>query len=269
MNDDLGRAAKKSVEEFKDNCLVAHKYTEKVDTLLARDRQNRLWLSIRGTDLFDDEDLISDGLLVFKDSISLYQTYELFEYFQTKVIPQLEKGEKIRLTGHSLGGVKAQMLMLAFPEYIEQVHIFNSPSVIISNPIGLNMSEELKKEMDPSLLRRMEKLVENISKTRTPNDISIYDYSNKNLLSPIANLYFKERYENSIQFGFNYENTYSPSKLHSMAAIMFHIDEVSNNFYKNFSCRNSTVKGISLHIDGCEAYHNTKDIAYTKSITLD
>lgn len=200
--------------------------------MFTSDMQGRKWFVIKGSD--NRQDLLDDVHLYVNKNITSESIISLFRTFEKEVIPFLGES-KIILTGHSLGGAKAQLLMLAYPEYIDKVYLYNSPSV----REYLDFSN--LKPMPRDIQSRLDKAFGNSFMHASPNDIKIYDFVNLRGSEFIVNALGSRRFENSIPFYFypvSEENSYNQ---HQMLIFVKEfnriVDYVKNSTLKEHDCK--------------------------------
>lgn len=93
--------------------------------IAVRDQNDKMHISVRGTELTDFGDLGADFKLMVK-RVPENQTKDLIA-FMDRVIRTLPEGEKIRIVGHSLWGALSQLGSVMFDDQVEETYTFNSP----------------------------------------------------------------------------------------------------------------------------------------------
>ena len=88
-------------------------------------RPGEVVFAVRGTEITDVKDLVAD-VGVFFNTLKMDRTYQFVKSQLQNLIASGLKGDKLILTGHSLGGSICTELLMEFPDDVSAVHIYNS-----------------------------------------------------------------------------------------------------------------------------------------------
>lgn len=110
--------------------IQSYNWTSGFSSVLTYHKENNeLYLSIRGTEITDLNDILSDYSILVDDVPPQWQ--EMNAYFKEVIVPLLEseqfKGKQVTINGHSLGWALSKLLLLSNEKYIKDVYAFNSP----------------------------------------------------------------------------------------------------------------------------------------------
>ncbi|MEZ4483528.1 MAG: calcium-binding protein [Syntrophotaleaceae bacterium] len=87
-------------------------------------------IAVRGTKLSDVGDLITDAVIASGLSVENGQFYKLEEFYNSLVKDgTISAGEKVDITGHSLGGFLTQIFTAKYPEAVNHATTFNAPGI--------------------------------------------------------------------------------------------------------------------------------------------
>lgn len=101
-----------------------------------RDKKGNIFFAIRWTELTDWGDIVADGRLAMKH-VPENQTLSLVTFFERN-LKNLKEGQKVNITGHSLGGALTQIASVMYAERVNESYTFNSPGAkkLSINPEG-------------------------------------------------------------------------------------------------------------------------------------
>ncbi|PHQ88409.1 MAG: hypothetical protein COB42_08935, partial [Sulfurimonas sp.] len=100
------------------------------DAVLFYDKDNNKYvMSIRGTELTSLADIYSDILLI-KNGVAYDQTNDLSLFYETLISNNvLSSTDNLDVTGHSLGGVLAQVFSATNPDVVNNTYTYNAPGI--------------------------------------------------------------------------------------------------------------------------------------------
>lgn len=122
--EDMKKKGFEVVDRFPDES-VGDKGSSWFAAITVKDKQWKLYVWIRGTELTDFGDIWADLKLTVK-SVPENQTKDLITFMERN-IKRLPEWEKLRLSGHSLGGALSQLGSVMYDGQVEQTYTFNSP----------------------------------------------------------------------------------------------------------------------------------------------
>lgn len=114
-----------TIVDYFPNEMKKDKTSSGFGAICLEDKEGNISFAIRWTELTDWGDIIADGRLAMKH-IPENQTQDLIAFFERNM-EKLEEGQKVNITGHSLGGVLTQIASVMYAERVEESYTFNSP----------------------------------------------------------------------------------------------------------------------------------------------